>query len=230
VALSSRTPARCPHSIIVHWGSLPPSDPCRWPHAGRSEGAQRLVGVGAFVGPLDIDPARPAGSEIVGCRLVADETCVVRHFDLARIFGLGAAERELCGVRSEMTRGTKFGSEPRSVAQRLARLQETAWALTGTSGTAMGFPFADGSPSRETFIAPRAYRMPVAGGLHQWDTMRMSSDPATGVGLCLHDVQNLCSASTAGLPTSSQATSTFAAILLAIRLADQLCTAGSGGG
>ena len=57
----------------------------------------------------------------------------IRHFDVARMYGLGAAERELgrfaSGRREEIVIATKFGMEPVGVAGRLARLQAPARAL-----------------------------------------------------------------------------------------------------
>jgi D-threo-aldose 1-dehydrogenase len=51
----------------------------------------------------------------------------VRHFDVARMYGLGAAERELGRFartrRDEITIATKFGIETTSPVARLARLQ-----------------------------------------------------------------------------------------------------------
>jgi D-threo-aldose 1-dehydrogenase len=56
----------------------------------------------------------------------------IRHFDVARMYGLGAAERELGrfarGRREQLTIATKFGIEPAGPAGRLARLQAPARA------------------------------------------------------------------------------------------------------
>ncbi len=56
----------------------------------------------------------------------------VRHFDVARMYGLGAAERELGrfarGRRGELVIATKFGIEPAGSVGRLARLQAPARA------------------------------------------------------------------------------------------------------
>jgi D-threo-aldose 1-dehydrogenase len=58
----------------------------------------------------------------------------IRHFDVARMYGLGAAERELGrfarGRREDITIATKFGIEPAAVAGQLARLQAPARAVT----------------------------------------------------------------------------------------------------
>lgn len=57
----------------------------------------------------------------------------IRHFDVARMYGLGAAEGELGrflrGRREEVVVATKFGIEPGRSAGRLARLQGPARAL-----------------------------------------------------------------------------------------------------
>lgn len=51
----------------------------------------------------------------------------VRHFDVARMYGFGAAEKELGtflkGKRSEATVATKFGIEPRNSISRLKTIQ-----------------------------------------------------------------------------------------------------------
>ena len=58
----------------------------------------------------------------------------IRHFDVARMYGRGAAEVELGrfarGRRDSIVIATKFGIEPRSAPARLARLQGPArWLL-----------------------------------------------------------------------------------------------------
>jgi D-threo-aldose 1-dehydrogenase len=57
----------------------------------------------------------------------------IRHFDVARMYGLGAAERELGrfarGRREEIVIATKFGIEPAGPAGRLTRLQIPARAV-----------------------------------------------------------------------------------------------------
>ena len=54
----------------------------------------------------------------------------VRHFDVARMYGVGAAERELSGLlqrrRDQLTVATKFGIEPRATVSRLATVQNFA--------------------------------------------------------------------------------------------------------
>jgi D-threo-aldose 1-dehydrogenase len=57
----------------------------------------------------------------------------IRHFDVARMYGLGAAERELGkfarGRRDQLVVATKFGIEPAGPAGSLARLQAPARAV-----------------------------------------------------------------------------------------------------
>jgi hypothetical protein len=57
----------------------------------------------------------------------------IRHFDVARMYGLGAAEDELGrfarGKREEIAIATKFGIAPNGKVGRLARLQAPARAL-----------------------------------------------------------------------------------------------------
>ena len=59
----------------------------------------------------------------------------IRHFDVARMYGLGAAEGELGrfvrGRREEIAIATKFGIEPGGAFGRLAPLQAPARALVG---------------------------------------------------------------------------------------------------
>jgi hypothetical protein len=59
----------------------------------------------------------------------------IRHFDVARMYGLGVAESELGRFartrREELLIATKFGIEPAQTAVRLARLQAPARALVG---------------------------------------------------------------------------------------------------
>jgi D-threo-aldose 1-dehydrogenase len=56
----------------------------------------------------------------------------IRHFDVARMYGLGIAEEELGrfarGRREQITIATKFGMDPSGSARRLARLQAPARA------------------------------------------------------------------------------------------------------
>jgi D-threo-aldose 1-dehydrogenase len=61
----------------------------------------------------------------------------IRHFDVARMYGLGAAEGELArflhGRRDQVVIATKFGIEPGRSAGRLARLQGPARELLARS-------------------------------------------------------------------------------------------------
>jgi D-threo-aldose 1-dehydrogenase len=61
----------------------------------------------------------------------------IRHFDVARMYGLGAAEGELSrfakGRREEIAIATKFGIEPSGKIGRLAPLQAPARALLARS-------------------------------------------------------------------------------------------------
>jgi len=61
----------------------------------------------------------------------------VRHFDVARMYGLGAAEAELGkfarGRREQLVIATKFGIETSATSSRLARVQTPARALVARS-------------------------------------------------------------------------------------------------
>ncbi len=81
----------------------------------------------------------------------------IRHFDVARMYGLGTAERELGrfarGRRDSVVIATKFGIEPASAPGQLARLQGPArWLLAR-------YPALRGYVKRrsDTFHQPRHY-------------------------------------------------------------------------
>lgn len=81
----------------------------------------------------------------------------IGHFDVARMYGLGTAERELGrfarGRRDSVVIATKFGIEPASAPGRLARLQGPArWLLAR-------YPALRGYVKRrsDTFHQPRHY-------------------------------------------------------------------------
>lgn len=68
-------------------------------------------------------------------------------------------------------------------------------------------------------------RSQLGGGRHQIGTARMSKRPEDGVvdgNLRVHDVENLFVAGSSVFATSSEATPTFLAVVLAVRLADHL--------
>lgn len=81
----------------------------------------------------------------------------VTHFDVARLYGLGAAERELGaalrGRRDEVTVATKFGIDTSAALSRLAPLQAPVRLVMARSAKAVGF-----AREREgKFVAPRRY-------------------------------------------------------------------------
>ncbi|MGH2852762.1 MAG: aldo/keto reductase [Solirubrobacteraceae bacterium] len=86
----------------------------------------------------------------------------IRHFDVARMYGLGAAERELGqlarGRREEITIATKFGIEPGGAAGRLGRLQAPARAVVAR------FPALRQALKRhaDTFHQPHRYDQATA--------------------------------------------------------------------
>jgi D-threo-aldose 1-dehydrogenase len=86
----------------------------------------------------------------------------IRHFDVAPMYGLGAAEAELGrfsrGKRDLITIATKFGIEPAPVVARLAGLQAPARAVMAR------FPAVRAAIKRrgEAFNAPRRYDAQVA--------------------------------------------------------------------
>jgi len=83
--------------------------------------------------------------------------CGIRHFDVARMYGLGAAEGEVGkfarGRRDRIAIATKFGIEPSGSIGRLAALQAPARAVVGR------FPALRGALRRRegAFHQPRSY-------------------------------------------------------------------------
>lgn len=86
----------------------------------------------------------------------------LRHFDVARLYGLGAAEAELGrfvrGRRDQLTIATKFGIEPASGLGALARFQQPARAFLNK------VPAARKAIKRrhESLYAPRRYDAAIA--------------------------------------------------------------------
>ena len=79
------------------------------------------------------------------------------HFDVARLYGLGAAERELGALirsrRDEVTIATKFGIDASGVLRRVARLQGAARAVLAKSPSAT----AAARSREDKVMAPRRY-------------------------------------------------------------------------
>ncbi|MDX6705492.1 MAG: D-threo-aldose 1-dehydrogenase [Solirubrobacteraceae bacterium] len=96
----------------------------RFPHAGLE---LTRLGFGCS-GLMRVTSAR-ARQELLGAALDAG----IQHFDVARMYGLGAAEGELGrfarGRRDQITIATKFGIEPAAGLGPLARFQQPARAL-----------------------------------------------------------------------------------------------------
>jgi D-threo-aldose 1-dehydrogenase len=92
----------------------------------------------------------------------------IRHFDVARMYGLGAAEGELGrflrGRREEVVVATKFGIEPGRSAGRLARLQGPARALLER------FPALRSQVKRRAGKLDRPHRYDVATAKRQLET------------------------------------------------------------
>jgi aryl-alcohol dehydrogenase-like predicted oxidoreductase len=98
----------------------------------------------------------PARAERQGLLAAAFEQGI-RHFDVARMYGLGAAEAELgrfaAGRREELSIATKFGIEASGAAGRLARVQAPARAALAR------FPRLRAAVKRrqDSFHEPRSY-------------------------------------------------------------------------
>jgi len=100
-------------------------------HAGADRSATSCLGFGC-AGLMQV-PSRGHRQ-----RLLADAfEQGIRHFDVARMYGLGAAERELGrfarGRREQIVVATKFGIEPAAVSGGLGRLQAPARAVIARS-------------------------------------------------------------------------------------------------
>ncbi len=92
----------------------------------------------------------------------------IRHFDVARMYGLGAAEGELAhvlrGRREEVVVATKFGIEPGRSAGRLARLQGPARELLAR------FPALRSQVKRRAGKLDRPHRYDVATAKRHLET------------------------------------------------------------
>jgi D-threo-aldose 1-dehydrogenase len=100
----------------------------------------------------------------------------ITHFDVARMYGLGAAEGELGrfaqGRRDSMVIATKFGIEPASAPGGLARLQGPArWLLAR-------YPALRGYVKRrsDTFHQPRHYDAAMARSSLQTSLRELQTD------------------------------------------------------
>jgi D-threo-aldose 1-dehydrogenase len=89
--------------------------------------------------------------------LAASYDAGIRHFDVARLYGLGHAEGELGrfarGRRDQLTIATKFGIEPASGVGALAKVQPPARAFLNR------FPALRSAVKQrdDAFVAPRQY-------------------------------------------------------------------------
>jgi D-threo-aldose 1-dehydrogenase len=92
----------------------------------------------------------------------------IRHFDVARMYGLGAAEGELArflrGRREEVVVATKFGIEPGRSVGRLARLQGPARELLAR------FPALRSKVKRRAGKLERPHRYDVATAKRHLET------------------------------------------------------------
>jgi aryl-alcohol dehydrogenase-like predicted oxidoreductase len=92
----------------------------------------------------------------------------IRHFDVARMYGLGAAEGELArflrGRREEVVVATKFGIEPGRSVGRLARLQGPARELLAR------FPALRNQVKRRAGKLDRPHRYDVATAKRHLET------------------------------------------------------------
>jgi D-threo-aldose 1-dehydrogenase len=109
--------------------------------------------LGLGCAPLMRLPSRRRRRDLIAGAIDAGLT----HFDVARLYGLGAAERELGAVirsrRDEVTIATKFGIDAAGVLRRVARLQGAARAVLAKSPSATAVARA----REDKLMAPRRY-------------------------------------------------------------------------
>jgi D-threo-aldose 1-dehydrogenase len=109
----------------------------------------------------------------------------VRHFDVARMYGLGAAEAELGRVlgakRDSITIATKFGIEPGRLAQSLSRCQGPARAVLARAQHLRAAVKGQG----EALSTRRTYDVAVAARSLEESLRRLGTDRVDV--LLLHD-------------------------------------------
>lgn len=100
----------------------------------------------------------------------------IKHFDVARMYGLGAAEGELGrfarGRRDRVVIATKFGIEPTQTSGRLAHLQGPARWLLGRYPKLRGYVKKRGN----AFHAPRHYDAATARTSLQTSLRELQTD------------------------------------------------------
>jgi D-threo-aldose 1-dehydrogenase len=100
----------------------------------------------------------------------------IRHFDVARMYGLGAAESELGrfarGRRDQVVIATKFGIEPAPAPRHLARLQSPARWLLARYPALRGYV----KKRADTFHSPRHYDAATARASLQTSLRELQTD------------------------------------------------------
>jgi D-threo-aldose 1-dehydrogenase len=100
----------------------------------------------------------------------------IRHFDVARMYGLGAAEGELGrfarGRRDRVVIATKFGIEPAPTPERLARLQGPARWLLARYPALRGYV----KKRADAFHSPRHYNAATARASLQTSLRELQTD------------------------------------------------------
>ncbi len=100
----------------------------------------------------------------------------IRHFDVARMYGLGAAEGELGrfarGRRDRVVIATKFGIEPASASGHLARMQGPARRLLARYPALRGYV----KKHADVFHAPRHYDAATARASLQTSLRELQTD------------------------------------------------------
>jgi D-threo-aldose 1-dehydrogenase len=142
------------HSHLQHWPGLS-SSPASVPLDGGDLVISR-IGFGC-AGLMRLPSARQRRN-----LLAAAIDAGLTHFDVARMYGLGAAEAELGralkGRRRQVTIATKFGIDVSGRLRWLGRLQAPARALLASSSATRTAV----RRRRDTFAGPRLYDVPRA--------------------------------------------------------------------
>jgi len=137
------------HSHLRHWPGLSVS-----PASVRLDGGDLEISrIGFGCAGLMRLPSARRRRNLVAAAIDAGLT----HFDVARLYGLGAAEAELGralqGRRGQVTIATKFGIDASGALRWLGRLQAPARALLASSSATRTAV----RRRREAFVSPRVY-------------------------------------------------------------------------
>ncbi|HUA06239.1 MAG TPA: aldo/keto reductase [Solirubrobacteraceae bacterium] len=137
------------HSHLQHWPGVSAS-----PASVRLDGGDVVISrIGFGCAGLMRLPSARQRRNVIAAAIDAGLT----HFDVARMYGLGAAEgelrRALQGRRDRVTIATKFGIEASGALRWLGRLQAPVRALLASSAASRTAV----RRRRDSFVSPRVY-------------------------------------------------------------------------